>query len=108
MKHQKFLEDNKCLSCPDTVEDTVHVLLCPHQPASQDRVYAWEEAVEGFKAWMTEAHMEPDIHNCFSIALRARTPTTSYTSDTTIDAATDQGIGWDHLLCGGQGCKDVV
>jgi len=44
MKHWNFWDDNKCLNCPETVEDAVHILLCPYQ----DRVDAWEDAVNGF------------------------------------------------------------
>jgi len=100
MRHWNFWDNNKCLNCPDTVEDTVHILLCPHQA----RVDAWDDAVDGFEAWMTEVDTDPDIYDCFSKALRARNPAhlfAAYASDTTIGAATDQDkIGWVHFLEG--------
>jgi hypothetical protein len=101
MKRWKFWEESGCHSCNEQVEDANHILYCPHK----DHYNAWQEAVAGFEAWMTEADTDPSIQSCIVSALQAHDPHTTfstYVDSTHIQAAAEERdqIGWSHFIKG--------
>jgi hypothetical protein len=107
MKRWGFWEDSKCHSCPEPSEDADHILYCPHE----DRVEAWDKAVNGFEAWLVEADTDPAIQYCITQTLRMQDPASLFSayanaglttlSSPTLEASQEQDdIGICHFLKG--------
>jgi hypothetical protein len=84
-----------------------HILYCPHE----DQVEAWEEAVDGFKAWLVEADTDPAIQYCITQTLWMQDLASLFSayanagsttlSSPTLEASQEQDyIGIQHFLKG--------
>ena len=100
MQRWKFWDHSRCPCCADDYEDKRHLMTCPDPQA----ISTWEQSIEAFELWLTEADTDPDIADCFLFALASRDPThdlTTHAAPHVLSAAAEQTrIGWMLLTEG--------
>ena len=57
MKRRKHRETSACPRCDAPVEDSLHLITCPHEAATD----LWEKSIQHISAWLQSSHTDPDL-----------------------------------------------